>query len=199
MLLGYVALIGQHTAAEAGPAIVLSLLLAALGTMPLLYCLHASTSSCRLSDGLQGVLRACWGRASAGVLGGALLLNWSRVAWRNRWPVICVHCWPIVGRLRGAGSADGQPGGASDCGRVAAVATNGSGGVCAVDDEDRDRPAAGGTGSRYMHYAHWIPWLPEATAPIALGLVVYWRRACRCWVRSPAWAWRLDFPAWAGR
>ena len=38
LLLGgsVIALVGQHTAAQAGPAIVLSLLLAALGTLPLL-------------------------------------------------------------------------------------------------------------------------------------------------------------------
>lgn len=42
LLLGgsVIALVGQHTAARAGPAIVLSLVLAALGTAPVLYCLH---------------------------------------------------------------------------------------------------------------------------------------------------------------
>ncbi len=178
LLLGgnVVALIGQHTAAEAGPAIVLSLLLAALGTMPLLYCLHALNQQLPAVDGLQGVLGACWGRASAGVLGGALLLELVATmggvaqSLARHLRALLAYCgveadYAVPGPLM-ASLAVLLIGvvGLLPWRRMVLVA-------CAL------LTMKIGTGlllvalaARYMHYAHWIPWLPEATAPYRFGL-----------------------------
>ena len=56
-----IALVGQHTAAQAGPAIVLSLLLAALGAGLVLCCLQDLVLRLPAYDGLYGLLAASWG------------------------------------------------------------------------------------------------------------------------------------------
>ncbi|WP_295566822.1 amino acid transporter [uncultured Stenotrophomonas sp.] len=177
LLLGsnVIALVGQHTAAEAGPAIVLSLLLAALGAMPLLYCLHALSRQLPAADGLHGVLRARWGRVSAGLLGGALLLELvatlggvaQSLARHLRALLACCDI--------DAGIAVPDPLMASLAllliGVVGWLPPRGAAlAACAL------LTVKLGTGlllvalaARHVQYAHWIPWLPEATAPYRFG------------------------------
>ncbi|MEG0186745.1 MAG: amino acid transporter, partial [Stenotrophomonas sp.] len=70
-----IALVGQYTAARAGPAIVLSLLLAALGAAPMLYCLREAMRRTPGASGLHGLLRAAWGKPVADLLVMALLIE----------------------------------------------------------------------------------------------------------------------------
>ncbi|WP_313420969.1 amino acid transporter [Stenotrophomonas sp.] len=70
-----IALVGQNTAARAGPAIVLSLLLAAAGTAPLLFCLREVMRRMPGGAGLPAALLDVCGPRPAAVLLGLLLLD----------------------------------------------------------------------------------------------------------------------------
>ena len=70
-----IALVGQHTAAEAGPAIVLSLLLAALGAWLVLCSLRDALRAAPAGCGLHDLLQLAWGRRVADLLVLALLLE----------------------------------------------------------------------------------------------------------------------------
>lgn len=178
LLLGgsVIALVGQHTAARAGPAIVLSLVLAALGTAPVLYCLHVLNQQRPAGGGLHGVLQASWGRVGAGVLSGVLLLELV-VTSAGVAQSIASHLQVLLARC-GIEAGNGMPVqllaatglwllgmvGLLPPRHVALI-------VCAL------LTVKIGIGllllalaARYVHYALWIPWLPEATAPYRYGL-----------------------------
>lgn len=170
-----IALVGQHTAAQAGPAIVLSLLLAALGTLPLLCCLHVLNPLLPV-DGLLGLLRAGSGRASAGLLGGMLLLELVATS-AGAAQSLASHLRVFLLRC-GIDAGNAMPD------QLAAVFGLLLLGVVGLLPPRRVVLAACalltmkiGIGlllltlaARYVHYAHWIPWLPEATAPYRFGL-----------------------------
>lgn len=177
LLLGgsVIALVGQHTAAQAGPAIVLSLLLAALGTMPLLYCLHVLNQQLPVA-GLQGLLRAGWGRSSAGLLGGMLLLELVATS-AGAAQSMASHLRVFLLRC-GIDAGNAMPD------QLAAVFGLLLLGVVGLLPPRRAVLVACalltmkiGIGllllalaARYVHYALWVPWLPEATAPYRFGL-----------------------------
>lgn len=177
LLLGgsVIALVGQHTAAQAGPAIVLSLLLAALGTLPLLCCLYVLNPLLPV-DGLLGLLRAGSGRASAGLLGGMLLLELVATS-AGAAQSLASHLRVFLLRC-GIDAGNAMPD------QLAAVFGLLLLGVVGLLPPRRVVLAACalltmkiGIGllllalaARYVHYAHWIPWLPEATAPYRFGL-----------------------------
>lgn len=156
-----IALVGQHTAAQAGPAIVLSLVLAALGAGLVLCCLQELVVRWPAAEGLHGLLAASWGSRVAGVLGLALLLE--LVATTAGVTQSMVHHAHAALAAAGVGLllavlALLPPR------RVALV-------VCAL------LTVKIGVGllllalaARHVHYAHWIPWLPPATAPYRFGL-----------------------------
>lgn len=174
---GVVALVGQHTAAQAGPAIVLSLLLAALGTGPLLYCLHVLNQQRPAADGLHGVVRDCWGGVPAVLLGGALLLELVVTAAgvaqsvANHLHVLLADC--------GIEASNGMPGQLMAAASLLLFA-----GVVGLLRPHRVVLVACvlltvkvGAGllllvlaARHVHYAYWIPWLPPATAPYRFGI-----------------------------
>lgn len=177
LLLGgsVIALVGQHTAAQAGPAIVLSLLVAALGTVPLLCCLHVLNQQLSV-DGLQGLLRAGWGRVSAALLGGMLLLELVATS-AGAAQSMASHLRVFLLRCSiDAGNAMPD--------QLAAVFGLLLLGVVGLLPPRRLVLVACalltmkiGIGllllalaARYVHYALWIPWLPEATAPYRFGL-----------------------------
>ncbi len=177
LLLGgsVIALVGQHTAAQAGPAIVLSLLLAALGTLPLLCCLYVLNPLLPV-DGLLGLLRAGSGRASAGLLGGMLLLELVATS-AGAAQSLASHLRVFLLRC-GIDAGNAMPD------QLAAVFGLLLLGVVGLLPPRRVVLAACalltmkiGIGllllalaARYVHCAHWIPWLPEATAPYRFGL-----------------------------
>ena len=177
LLLGgsVIALVGQHTAAQAGPAIVLSLLLAALGTLPLLCCLYVLNPLLPV-DGLLGLLRAGSGRASAGLLGGMLLLELVATS-AGAAQSLASHLRVFLLRC-GIDAGNAMPD------QLAAVFGLLLLGVVGLLPPRRVVLAACalltmkiGIGllllalaARYVHYAYWIPWLPEATAPYRFGL-----------------------------
>ncbi|HCR34512.1 MAG TPA: amino acid transporter, partial [Stenotrophomonas sp.] len=70
-----IALVSQNTAARAGPAIVLSLLLAAVGTAPLLFCLREVMRRTPDAAGLPALLHGICGQRLAAVLLALLLLD----------------------------------------------------------------------------------------------------------------------------
>lgn len=170
-----IALVGQHTAAQAGPAIVLSLLLAALGTGPLLYCLHILGQQLPAADGLHGLLQARWGSAPAGLLGGALLVELVATS-AGVAQSMASHVHALLASA-GIEAGNAMP--------VALTATLGLLllGVTVLLPPRRAALVACalltvklGTGllllalaARHVHYALWIPWLPEATAPYRFG------------------------------
>ena len=156
-----IALVGQHMAAQAGPAIVLSLVLAALGAGLVLCCLQELVARWPAAEGLHGLLAASWGSRVADVLGLALLLE--LVATTAGVTQSMVHHAHAALAAAGVGLllavlALLPPR------RVALV-------VCAL------LTVKIGVGllllalaARHVHYAHWIPWLPPATAPYRFGL-----------------------------
>jgi len=172
LLLGgsVVALVGQHTAAQAGPAIVLSLLLAALGAVPMLYCLRMAMRRLPDASGLHGLLRAAWGRLPADVLVIALLLELTAT--------IAGLAQSMARHLYAA------PGQWLPLPLAAAILVLLLGAAAAVLRTPRALLLASalltvklGVGllllllaARHVHYAHWIPWLPSATAPYRFGV-----------------------------
>lgn len=179
LLLGgsVVALVGQHTAAQAGPAIVLSLLLAALGAVPMLYCLRMAMRRLPDASGLHGLLRAAWGRLPADVLVIALLLELTAT--------IAGLAQSMARHLYAAAEViDAAPGQWLPLPLAAAILVLLLGAATAVLRTPRALLLASalltvklGVGllllllaARHVHYAHWIPWLPSATAPYRFGL-----------------------------
>ncbi|HDS1533609.1 TPA: amino acid transporter [Stenotrophomonas maltophilia] len=177
LLLGgsVVALVGQHTAAQAGPAIVLSLLLAALGTGPLLYCLHALNQQWP-ADGLHGVLRDRWGGVPAVLLGSALLLELVVTA-AGVAQSIASHLHALLAGC-GIETGNGMPDQLMAAASLLLLA------VVGLLRPHRVVLVACvlltvkiGIGllllvlaARHVHYAYWIPWLPPATAPYRFGI-----------------------------
>ena len=179
LLLGgsVVALVGQHTAAQAGPAIVLSLLLAALGAVPMLYCLRMAMRRLPDASGLHGLLRAAWGRLPADVLVIALLLELTAT--------IAGLAQSMARHLYAAAEViDAAPGQWLPLPLAAAILVLLLGAAAAVLRTPRALLLASalltvklGVGllllllaARHVHYAHWIPWLPLATAPYRFGV-----------------------------
>ncbi|MGS7836209.1 amino acid transporter [Stenotrophomonas maltophilia] len=178
LLLGgsVVALVGQHTAAQAGPAIVLSLLLAALGTGPLLYCLHALNQQWPTADGLHGVLRDRWGGVPAVLLGSALLLELAVTA-AGVAQSIASHLHALLAGC-GIETGNGMPDQLMAAASLLLLA------VVGLLRPHRVVLVACvlltvkiGIGllllvlaARHVHYAYWIPWLPPATAPYRFGI-----------------------------
>ncbi|WP_414487619.1 amino acid transporter [Stenotrophomonas maltophilia] len=177
LLLGgsVIARVGQYTAAQAGPAVVLSLLLAALGAALVLACLYRVVTQADMADGLHGLLVAGWGRSIARVLCLALLLECTAT--------LAGAAQSGAGHLHAALAA-----GASSAGTLP-VQVTAAAGLLLLGATALMRPARTvllvcglltvkiGIGvlllalaARYVHYAHWIPWVPPATAPYRFGL-----------------------------
>ncbi|WP_243747158.1 amino acid transporter [Stenotrophomonas indicatrix] len=172
-----VALVGQHTAAQAGPAIVLSLLLAALGAVPMLYCLRMAMRRVPDASGLHGLLRAAWGRLLADVLVIALLLELTAT--------LAGLAQSMARHLYAAAEViDAAPAQWLPLPLAASILVLLLGAATAVLRTPRALLLASalltvklGVGllllllaARHVHYAHWIPWLPSATAPYRFGL-----------------------------
>lgn len=178
LLLGgnVVARVGQYTAAQAGPAIVLSLLLAALAAGLVLCCLQVVRQQRPGADGLHGLLVASWGRGLAGLLGAVLLLELVATA-AGVAQSAALHLHAVLAS-RGISTDSWLPGpllaaaGALSLGMFAVLPPRRAALlVCAL------LTVKIGIGvlllalaARHVHYAHWIPWLPEATAPYHFGL-----------------------------
>jgi len=172
-----VALVGQHTAAQAGPAIVLSLLLAALGTLPMLYCLRVAMRRVPNPSGLHGLLRAAWGKPLADVLVIALLLELTATT-AGLAQSMANHLYAA------AGAVDVAPSQWMPLPLTASILLLLLGGATAVLRTPCALLLASalltvklGVGllllllaARHVHYAYWIPWLPTATAPYRFGL-----------------------------
>ncbi|RTQ86458.1 MULTISPECIES: amino acid transporter [Stenotrophomonas] len=177
LLLGgsVIALVGQYTAAQAGPAIVLSLLLAALGTAPMLYCLHVLNQQRPAADGLHGLLRAAWGTAAARLLGAALLLELVMTS--------AGVAQSMAGHARAVFASRGIETGSALPDPMMAVSSLLVLGAFVLLPPRRIAltvcvllTVKTGVGLlllalavRHVHYANWIPWLPDATAPYRFG------------------------------
>ena len=172
-----VALVGQHTAAQAGPAIVLSLLLAALGAVPMLYCLRMAMRRAPSPSGLHGLLRAAWGKLFADVLVIALLLELTATT-AGLAQSMARHLYAAAEVIEAA-PAQWMP-----LPMAASIMLLLFGGATALLRTPRALLLACalltvklGVGllllllaARHVHYAHWIPWLPSAIAPYRFGL-----------------------------
>ncbi|HFK2922465.1 TPA: amino acid transporter [Stenotrophomonas maltophilia] len=171
-----IALVGQHTAAQAGPAIVLSLLLAALGAGLVLCCLHDLVVQQPDAQGLHGLLVAGWGPQLAGVLGGVLLLELVvTAAGAAQSSASHLHAMLALFGVQADHTVPVQ--------LTAAVALLVLGATALLPARVVALVACAlltvkiGIGlllltlaARYVHYAHWVPWLPDATAPYRFGL-----------------------------
>jgi hypothetical protein len=166
--------VGQHTAAQAGPAIVLSLLLAALAAGLVLCCLQELVLRLPAAEGLHGLLAASWGPRWP-VLGAILLLELMATGGRG-----AVHGPPSArgrrrlgppGRRLAAGPGNGV-GGSADvgCAGVAAAADVALAACALLTVKIGVGVLLLALAARYVHYAYWIPWLPPATAPYRFGL-----------------------------
>ena len=178
LLLGgnVVARVGQYTAAQAGPAIVLSLLLAALAAGLVLCCLQGVRQRWPEAEGLHGLLVASWGRGLAGLLGAVLLLELVATA-AGVAQSAALHLHAVLAS-RGISADSWLPGpllaaaGLLRLGMFAVLPPRRAALlVCAL------LTVKIGIGvlllalaARHVDYAHWIPWLPEATAPYHFGL-----------------------------
>ncbi|MBW8776874.1 MAG: amino acid transporter [Stenotrophomonas sp.] len=171
-----IALVGQHTAAQAGPAIVLSLLLAALGAGLVLCCLQDLVLRLPAAEGLHGLLAASWGPRVAAVLGTILLFELvATTAGAAQSMAHHVHAVLAAGGLQASNWLPEQVTAAVGLLMLGALALLPPRGValaaCAL------LTVKIGVGvlllalaARHVHYAHWIPWLPAATAPYRFGL-----------------------------
>lgn len=171
-----IALVGQHTAAQAGPAIVLSLLLAALGAGLVLCCLQDLVLRLPAAEGLHGLLAASWGPRVAAVLGTILLFELvATTAGAAQSMAHHVHAVLAAGGLQASNWLPEQVTAAVGLLMLGALALPPPRGValaaCAL------LTVKIGVGvlllslaARHVHYAHWIPWLPAATAPYRFGL-----------------------------
>lgn len=172
-----VALVGQYTAAQAGPAIVLSLLLAALGAVPMLYCLRLAMRRLPNPSGLHALLRAAWGKLFADVLVIALLLELAATT-AGLAQSMARHLYAAAEVI------DAAPAQWVPLPLAASIMVLLLGAATAVLRMPRVLLLASalltvklGVGllllllaARHVHYAHWIPWLPSATAPYRFGL-----------------------------
>lgn len=172
-----VALVGQYTAAQAGPAIVLSLLLAALGAVPMLYCLRLAMRRLPNPSGLHALLRAAWGKLFADVLVIALLLELAATT-AGLAQSMARHLYAAAEVI------DAAPAQWVPLPLAASIMVLLLGAATAVLRMPRVLLLASalltvklGAGllllllaARHVHYAHWIPWLPSATAPYRFGL-----------------------------
>ncbi|EMR4108855.1 amino acid transporter [Stenotrophomonas maltophilia] len=171
-----IALVGQHTAAQAGPAIVLSLLLAALGAGLVLCCLQDLVLRLPAANGLYGLLAASWGPRVAIVLGAILLLElMATTAGAAQSMARHVHAVLATGGLHADDWLPVQVAAAVGLLMLTALALLPPRGValaaCAL------LTVKIGVGvlllalaARHVHYGHWVPWLPPATAPYRFGL-----------------------------
>ena len=172
-----IALVGQYTAAQAGPAIVLSLLLAALGTLPMLYCLREAMRRSPAAGGLYALLHAAWGRRVAAALTILLVLELILT--------VAGLAQSTSQHLQAATEAAGLVPGDGLPPPLAAAMTLLPLGACAALWHPRPVLLLAcalltvklGIGllllllaARHVHYAHWIPWLPSAVAPYRFGL-----------------------------
>ncbi|WP_254051161.1 amino acid transporter [Stenotrophomonas sp. ESTM1D_MKCIP4_1] len=171
-----IALVGQNTAARAGPAIVLSLLLAALGTVPLLFCLREVMRRSPDAAGLPGLLQIACGQRLAAVLLGLLLLDLLAT--------LVGAAQSGARHLHAAASALEEPPQRWLPVSMAAMLGLVPVGVAALLRPRRAVHVACalltlkvGLGlmlvavaARYVHYGNWVPWLPSATGPHRFGL-----------------------------
>lgn len=171
-----IALVGQHTAAEAGPAIVLSLLLAALGAWLVLCSLRDALRAAPAGCGLHDLLQLAWGRRVADLLVLALLLEL----------VVTVAGAAQSGarHLYAAATVVGaEPGQWLPVQIVAALLVLATAAMALLRPRRAVLLACAlltlkfGIGAllvllaaRHVHYAHWVPWLPNAIAPYRFGL-----------------------------
>ncbi len=171
-----IALVGQNTAARAGPAIVLSLLLAAAGTAPLLFCLREVMRRMPGGAGLPAALLDVCGPRPAAVLLGLLLLDLLATL-AGAAQSGAQHLYATV-------SALGQP-----PQRWLPMPLAAALGLLPVGVAAMLRPRRAvrlacvllsvklGVGlllvllaARYVHYGNWVPWMPSSTGPHRFGL-----------------------------
>ncbi|AWH50757.1 amino acid transporter [Stenotrophomonas sp. SAU14A_NAIMI4_5] len=171
-----IALVGQNTAARAGPAIVLSLLLAAVGTAPLLFCLREVMRRTPDAAGLPVLLQGVCGRRLAAILLGLLLLD-----------LLATLAGAAQSGARHLYAAAGALGAAPQ--RWLPMSMAAALGLLPVGLAAMLRPrrallvACGlltvkvGLGlllvllaARYVHYGNWVPWMPSSTGPHRFGL-----------------------------
>lgn len=172
-----IALVGQYTAAQAGPAIVLSLLMAALGAVPVLFCLREAMRRTPAAAGLLALLEAACGRPAAVLLGALLLLELLAIVagvahsvTRHMYAALEASSidpgrWlprqaaAMIGLLLiAAAAALMQPRRALQLACALLTMKVGIGMLVLM------------LAARHVHYANWIPWLPSATAPYRFGL-----------------------------
>ncbi|WP_414611892.1 amino acid transporter [Stenotrophomonas muris] len=171
-----IALVGQHTAAQAGPAIVLSLLLAALGAGLVLCCLQDLVLRLPAGEGLHGLLAASWGPRVAGVLGMALLLELvATTAGVAQSMALHLHAVLAAEGLQPCDWLPEQLTAAVGLLMLGALALLPPRRVVLVACALLTVKIGAGVlllalAARHVHYAHWIPWLPPATAPYRFGL-----------------------------
>lgn len=171
-----IALVSQNTAARAGPAIVLSLLLAAVGTAPLLFCLREVMRRTPDAAGLPALLHGICGQRLAAVLLALLLLD-------------------LLATLAGAAQSGARHLNAVACAlgvppqRWLPITMAAALGLLPVGLAAMLRPRRTllvacvlltvkvGLGlllvvvaARYVHYGNWVPWMPSSTGPHRFGL-----------------------------
>lgn len=171
-----IALVSQNTAARAGPAIVLSLLLAAVGTAPLLFCLREAMRRTPDAAGLPALLQGVCGQRLAVILMGLLLLD-----------LLATLTGAAQSGARHLYAAAGALGAVPQ--RWLPISMAASLGLLPVGLAVMLRPrhtllvACGlltvkvGLGlllvllaARYVHYGNWVPWMPSSTGPHRFGL-----------------------------
>ncbi len=171
-----IALVSQNTAARAGPAIVLSLLLAAVGTAPLLFCLREVMRRTPDAAGLPALLQGVCGRRLAAVLLALLLLDLlATLAGAAQWGARHLYAaasalgespqrWlPIsmaaaLGLLPAGLAAMLRPRRALLVACVLLTVKVGLGLLLVL------------LAARYVHYGNWVPWMPSSTGPHRFGL-----------------------------
>jgi len=171
-----IALVSQNTAARAGPAIVLSLLLAAVGTAPLLFCLREVMRRTPDAAGLPALLHGICGQRLAAVLLALLLLDLLAT--------LAGAAQSGARHLYAAASALGEP-----PQRWLPISMAAALGLLPVGLAAMLRPRRAllvacvlltvkvGVGlllvllaARYVHYGNWVPWMPSSTGPHRFGL-----------------------------
>lgn len=171
-----IALVSQNTAARAGPAIVLSLLLAAVGTAPLLFCLREVMRRTPDAAGLPALLQGVCGQRLAAVLLALLLLDLLAT--------LAGAAQSGARHLYAAASALGEP-----PQRWLPISMAAALGLLPVGLAAMLRPRRAlvvacvlltvkvGVGlllvllaARYVHYGNWVPWMPSSTGPHRFGL-----------------------------
>lgn len=171
-----IALVSQNTAARAGPAIVLSLLLAAVGTAPLLFCLREIMRRMPDAAGLPALLQGVCGQRLAALLLALLLLELL--------VTLAGAAQSGARHLYAAASVLGEP-----PQRWLPISMAAALGLLPVGLAAMLRPRRAvlvacvlltvkvGVGlllvllaARYVHYGNWVPWMPSSTGPHRFGL-----------------------------